>query len=195
MKKILSILLISVILFSCSDSEIRYHIDETTSPTDTLTFLKLDMTPLNGMVYSKYGDNGFYINGKRDGEHKRWYDNGQLRDLGNYDNGNFVNYKGWFENGNQSYDNVPIKDSLYTVKIWFENGQLKNRYTKKGFKKEGEFREWFEDGTLRVISNFKNHLNDGERKQYIKNKDGSLTLSISNYKDGEKIGETIWEDL
>ena len=193
--KQISILLISVILFSCSDSEIRYQIDETTSPTDTLTFLKLDMTPLNGMVYSKYGDNGFYINGKRDGEHKRWYDNGQLSDLGNYDNGIFVNCKSWFKNGNQYLENIPIKDSLYTVKIWFENGQLKNRYTKKGWKKEGEFREWFEDGTLRVISNFKNHLNDGERKQYIKNKDGSLTLSISNYKDGEKIGETIWEDL
>lgn len=195
MKQIL-ILIISVILFSCSDSEIRYHIDETTSPTDTLTFLKLDMTPLNGMVYSKYGDNGFYINGKRDGEHKRWYDNGQLRDLGNYDNGNFVNYKGWFENGNQYIHNVPIKDSFYEVSIWFESGQLKQKYSKKGlFVKEGEFREWFEDGNLRTEHNYRNNKLNGEWKQYYKEDDGSYSMSISNYKDNEQIGETIYTDL
>lgn len=63
MKKILSILLISVLLFSCSDSEIKYHIDETTSPTDTLTYLKLDTTPLNGIVYCEFGENGKFIKG------------------------------------------------------------------------------------------------------------------------------------
>ena len=46
MKNILSILLVSVILFSCSNGDKRYHIDETTFLTDTLTFLKLDMTQL-----------------------------------------------------------------------------------------------------------------------------------------------------
>ena len=46
MKNILSILLVSVILFSCSNGDKRYHIDETTFPTDTLTFLKSDMTQL-----------------------------------------------------------------------------------------------------------------------------------------------------
>ena len=59
------ILLISVILFSCSNGDERYHIDETTSPTDSLTFLKLDMTPLNGMVYCEFGDNGKFINGRK----------------------------------------------------------------------------------------------------------------------------------
>jgi len=46
MKNILSILLVSVILFSCSNGDTIYHIDETTFLTDTLTFLKLDMTQL-----------------------------------------------------------------------------------------------------------------------------------------------------
>ena len=46
MKNILSILLVSVILFSCSNGDKRYYIDEITSHTDTLTFLKLDMTQL-----------------------------------------------------------------------------------------------------------------------------------------------------
>ena len=77
MKQIL-ILLISVILFSCSDSEIKYHIDEVSFPNDTLTYLKSDMSLLNGVVYSEFGELGKFINGEREGRHKRWYENGQL---------------------------------------------------------------------------------------------------------------------
>ena len=99
MKQIL-ILLISVILFSCSDSEIKYHIDETTSPTDTLTYLKLDMTPLNGVVYCEFGENGKYINGKEEGLSKWWDENGQLREETNYKDGkkDGLSQK-WFKNG------------------------------------------------------------------------------------------------
>jgi len=194
MKQIL-ILLISVILFSCSDNEIRYHINKTTSPTDTLTYLKSDMTPLNGMVYCKYGDNGFYINGKKDGEHKRWYDNGQLKNLGNYDNGLFINYQSWFENGNKEIYNVPKKDTLYEVSIWFESGQLKQRFYCKNLKKGGEFREWFEDGHLRTIHNYRDNKLNGEWKQYYKKDDVIYQMSISNCKDNKFIGETIYIDL
>ena len=205
MKKILSILLVSVILFSCSDSEIRYHIDETTSPTDTLTFLKLDMTPLNGMVYCEFGDNGFYINGKRDGEHKRWYDNGQLRDLGNYDNGIFVNYKGWFENGNQYIHNVPIKDSISEVMEWYESGQLKTKYNKNGWVKEGEYKEWYENGNVRLISNYKNNKLDGFYKYSFDESGDYITFNYKNdikdgineyYRPNKVINKTItlWEN-
>ena len=64
MKRIfkISILLISVILFSCSNGNKRYHIDETTSSSDTITYLKSDMSLLNGIVYSEFGENGKYIN-------------------------------------------------------------------------------------------------------------------------------------
>ena len=174
MKQIL-ILLISVILFSCSDNEIRYHIDETTSPTDTLRYLKLDMKPINGIVYCEFGENGNFINGKSDGE-----------------------YKFWYESGNQQYHHFPINDSLDEVNIWFENGQLKNKYTKKGWKKEGEFRQWYDDGSLQTISNYKDNKEDGEWKQYyryiITNGYGdTFTMSTTNYKDGKKIGESIVE--
>lgn len=194
MKQIL-ILLISVILFSCSDNEIRYHIDKTTSPTDTLTYLKSDMSLLNGIVYSEFGENGKYINGKKDGEHKSWYDNGQLKSLGNYDNGLFINYQSWFENGNKEIYNVPKKDTLYEVSIWFESGQLKQRFYCKNLKIEGEFREWFEDGHLRTIHNYRDNKLNGEWKQYYKEDDVIYQMSISNWKDNKIIGETIYTDL
>ena len=64
MKQIL-ILLISVILFSCLNGDKRYHKDETVSTNDTLTYLKSDMKPLNGIVFCEFGENGKYINGKK----------------------------------------------------------------------------------------------------------------------------------
>ena len=82
--KQLSILVISVILFSCSESEIRYHIDEVSFPNDTLTYLKSDMTLLNGVVYSEFGELGKFINGEREGRHKWWYENGQLKEVSNW---------------------------------------------------------------------------------------------------------------
>ena len=64
-EKILSILLISIILFSCSDGEIRYHIDEVSFPNDDLTYIKKDMSLLNGVVYSEFGELGRYVEGKK----------------------------------------------------------------------------------------------------------------------------------
>ena len=85
MKRILSLLIISV-LIGCT-SKNRYHIDEITNPTDTLCFLKKDMSLVNGIVYNEFGDLGLFINGQRDGLHKIWYDNGQLKYEGNFING------------------------------------------------------------------------------------------------------------
>ena len=49
------------------------HIDEVSFPNDTLTYLKSDMSLLNGVVYSELGELGEFINGEREGRHKRWY--------------------------------------------------------------------------------------------------------------------------
>ncbi len=58
MKKLL-LLLLCVPLIGLGQN--RYHIDEVTSPNDTLTYLKHDMSLLNGIVYSEFGDLGMYV--------------------------------------------------------------------------------------------------------------------------------------
>ena len=70
MKKLI-LLLIVCLLIGCT-SEKRYHIDEITNPTDTLCYLKSDMSLLNGMVYNEFGDVGMFKNGKRDIFYKEW---------------------------------------------------------------------------------------------------------------------------
>jgi antitoxin component YwqK of YwqJK toxin-antitoxin module len=197
--KQLTILLISVILFSCSNGDKRYHIDETTSPTDTLTFLKLDMTPLNGVVYSEFGENGKYTNGKKDGIHKQWYEdgqlkfegiyiygkndgeykewfgNGQLRSVKNYDSGNLIDSQIWNEDGGKHSSNSPINDSINNMKIWYENGRLMKSFNLNISK----------TNYLLSINSINFIHFEGEYKMW--NEDGEV-YSIINYKNGVKNG-------
>ena len=127
MKKITHLLLLSIILFSCSNGSKKYSIDETTSPSDTITYLKSTMEPLNGIIVCEFGENGKYINGKKEGVHKEWYDNGQISSELEYENGKrtFKNYmKLWFDNGQLMYDGKYNVDKEYE-REYFYDGQLK----------------------------------------------------------------------
>ena len=121
MNKILSLLIISLFI-SCSQN--RYHIDETTNPTDTLCYLKSDMSLLNGVVYNEFGDIGLFKNGKREGLNKIWYDDGQIMSKRKYKNGKWVGlHKVWYENGQLKFEGSfkeGVIDGLR--KIWYENG-------------------------------------------------------------------------
>jgi antitoxin component YwqK of YwqJK toxin-antitoxin module len=182
MKQIL-ILLISVILFSCSDNEIRYHIDETTSPTDTLTYLKSDMSLLNGVMYCEFGDLGSYKNGRMDGIQKNYYwnENGQLKHEGNLKDGK--------------------KDGLQ--RSWYENGQLEYEKNYTDGKEDGLFKFWYDDGQLLFEGNYINGLRDGIHMNWYENgqlfilskwKEGILYGKTERYKEtGEKLPYTIQE--
>ena len=127
MKKITHLLLLSIILFSCSNGSKKYSIDETTSTSDTITYLKSTMEPLNGIIVCEFGENGKYINGKKEGVHKEWYDNGQISSELEYENGKrtYKNYmKLWFDNGQLMYDGKYNGDKQYE-REYFYDGQLK----------------------------------------------------------------------
>ena len=134
--KQLSILFLSVILFSCSDGDKRYHIDETTSPSDTLTYLKSDMSLLNGVVYSEFGENGRYINGKKDGIHKEWYESGQIKSELEFEKGKsvFKKYtKYWYDDGQLMLDGKYDGDQQYS-KMFYWTGKLKYELIYEGEK-------------------------------------------------------------
>ena len=133
MKKLL-LLLLCVPLIGLGQN--RYHIDEVTSPNDTLTYLKHDMSLLNGIVYSEFGDLGMYVYGKEEGLHKRWFEDGQLWTESNYKEGEKEGlHKRWYENGQLGYEGY-ISDGNWwmSMKSYYENGQLK-RYSKDGLVK------------------------------------------------------------
>ncbi len=134
MKKLL-LLLLCVPLIGVGQN--RYHIDEVTWPNDTIAYLKHDMSLLNGVVYCEFGELGNFIGGKRNDEHKRWYENGQLKFEGNF--------KDDKEDGLQRH--------------WYENGQLKYEGNYKDGKKDGLWRVWYKNGQLKYERNYK----DGKR--------------------------------
>ena len=104
MKKILLVVLVSVLLFSCSEKEIkRYHVDEIVSPQDSLIYLKKYMSLITGVVCDS--SRGSIIlefnvkNGLKVGNYRQWY-KGQLEKRLNFKKGYRDGlYQEWYENG------------------------------------------------------------------------------------------------
>jgi antitoxin component YwqK of YwqJK toxin-antitoxin module len=157
MKKLISLLIFCVIVGCISNN--RYHIDEVTNPTDTLYYLKSDMSLLNGVVYNEFGDVGLFKNGKPNGLIKTWYKNGQLELERNYTDGEL--------NG--------------LLKVWYENGQLKSEVNYKDDKFDGLTKTWYENGQLE----FERNYTDGELNGLLKWwKENGQLISKVNYDNG-----------
>ena len=75
MKQLLTIVFIGLVLGGHGQNRSE---DEVVCSNDSITYLKIDMEPVNGVVYCEFGDKGKYINGKPEGLHEDWYENGQL---------------------------------------------------------------------------------------------------------------------
>ena len=131
MKKLL-LLLLCVPLIGFGQN--KYHNDEVTSfnfHSDSLRYLKKDMSLLNGIVYDNYDNFQLaseytYEEGKRNGISKEWFDNGQLWYEGNYKHGKQEGLiRNWYYNGQLTYEEN-MKDGKHDglSKGWYRNGQL-----------------------------------------------------------------------
>ena len=94
---------------------------------------------------------------ERDGLYKKWYENKQLCEEGNYKEGERDGlWKGWYENG-QLQSEVSFKegeeDGLW--KIYYENGQLKKEETYNNGKNVGLWKGWHENGQMEFERNYK----------------------------------------
>ena len=112
MKKLLSILLVSVLLIGCSTELKRYPIEDIILK-NKLFYLENDMSLLNGVVNSEFGEVGRFIEGKSEGIHKYWYKNGLLELEENYKDGKYEGlYRGWCENGQLKYEGTYINGEV-----------------------------------------------------------------------------------
>lgn len=130
----------------------RYHVDKTTFALyDTVVNLKHDMKPINGLLYCDNGDMGIYVNGKEDGLHRYWYDNGQLWYENNFKDCQLHGVqRGWHEDGRLYYETNWKHGKKYGLhRQWYENGQLKYEVNYKENKKEGRFRYWDKYGNIK----------------------------------------------
>ena len=124
MKKLLLILLCLPMI---GLSQVEYHRDETVTPTNSiLTYFKSSMEVFTGdIIYDtlKNGQRRYecqYRNGKKHGLKREWYENGQLREQHEYEDGINLTRTEWHDNGN-------MKDLYKENKRtrWYKNSNLK----------------------------------------------------------------------
>jgi|TARA_B110000211_G_C13527974_1_gene313794 antitoxin component YwqK of YwqJK toxin-antitoxin module len=104
MKKILSILLVSVLLIGCSEDRVLIDV-LINKGTEESSLMYSEKGLFNGIGYDVFSDGQLKLeenfkDGKRNGEYKKWYDNGKLIMVINYKDGELDGlFKKWDENG------------------------------------------------------------------------------------------------
>lgn len=100
-------------------------------------------------IHSKEG----YWQGRAEGIHRKWYENGQLAEQRTYHR-NHKNglHKGWWPNGIPKFDYRFSEDvATGTHHEWFENGQMYSlsTYNNEG-QPEGKQQMWYVDGQIKA---------------------------------------------
>lgn len=101
---------------------------------------------------------------REQGDFKRWYGNGQLKEHTTYKDGKIIG----------------------EASSWFENGQLKEQITYKDGERQGETRNWYESGQLNSSVHYVDSQRDGKTQYW--DMEGKLS-SECTYKAGERIGD------
>ena len=180
MKKLLSILLLSISLIGCSKLsksfynginklasvvtlEERVLYDELTNKgTGEKPIMYFEGALFNGVGFGVNPDGQLifesrFKNGVLDGLEKLWYENGQLQLASNYKDGEYDGLvKSWYDNG-QLWHEANYKDGerIGLYKLWHSNGQLEWEENYKDGKKDGLLKTWDENGQLELEVNYK----------------------------------------
>ncbi|TCP24677.1 antitoxin component YwqK of YwqJK toxin-antitoxin module [Tenacibaculum skagerrakense] len=129
-------------------------------------------------------------NGKRDGIWRKFYDNGDIRYEGEFQNGKEIGTFTFYNQGSSYPSIVKIfskKSDTATVKF-FNKSRVKTTGKMVGKKRVGKWIYYFEDGK-RVFSeeNYKDGLLNGVVKNFYDN--GNVTEE-THYKEGKKHGSS-----
>jgi len=180
MKNILSILLVSMILFGCGEN--RVLIDELMNKgTDTNPILYYESKLFNGTGYDIYPSGqlkyeGNYKDGKKHGLSKSYHPPEQPWD----DEDVFTD-----DSGHVHWSGPATEDDLEENLQDYPKGQLEYEGNYKEGKEEGVHKQWHQDGQLYSEGNYKEGKQEGLWEWWYQN--GSIWRE-ENYKDGKKEG-------
>ena len=130
----------------------------------------------------------FDVNEKQTGEWKKYYENGKLYHVVNYENGVFKGeWKFYDENGKLT--NILHSENGLSENF-DENGKLWciGKY-KNGIDKIGEWKYYFPNGLTKRIENYKDGKLNGEYKSYEYNNGKVYIYSKGKYENGKEVGE------
>ena len=148
-----------------------------------------------GVEYKIKKDNllvfkGEYLNGKRNGKGREYYDNNNLKYQGEYKEGKIWNGKGYDINGKLEFEvkngNGKVKEYKSDEKLLFEGEYLKGE-------RNGNGKEYNNNGELLFEGEYLNDKKNGKAKEYGNINDAELRFE-GFYKEGEKWnGKSYWE--
>lgn len=230
MKKSLLFLLICINCFAFAEAEIDFEVSKFCylQPNvqirgDVFYFPNQDLgiTAKSLCVYKdnfgQYSSKGSLMNGKKDGEWKYWYKNGQVKEEVIYKNGQWDGQsKTWYKNG-QKKSEIFYKNNLLSgpltlwyengqrritadfnelraglVTAWYENGKMKTRgfldFDKKPPIKEGLYNTWFENGNKQSQGLYRSNNKEFNWIYYYPN---GQKRREGDYASDKKIGK--WE--
>ena len=150
MKKLLSILLLSISLIGYSQERVLYS-ELTEKGTGNSQTKYFEGALFNGVGFS-------------------FHSNGQLDSEGNYKDGKLVGFKRWYSNGQLQYEfNYKDGQEDGLSKAWFEDGQLEYESNFKDGELDGLIKWWYENGQLQYERNYKDGELDGLAKTWYDN--------------------------
>lgn len=165
------------------------------SPTNSLVVKNVRVVTSESLPYSigstdpiMHNEQGSYLNNKRHGYWKFFYNDGKVRSERLYHSGIMVDkWKYYFNNGNVQYD-AEYDSNGNKSGIWSEyyaNGRLKQRGRFDKNSRTGEWLQYYGSGKLQSTCNFQNDRLHGEIIVYHLN--GAIQSKgfyVNNQKDG-----------
>ena len=125
---------------------------------------------------------GEYLNGKRNGKGKEYYNNGNLKFEGEYLNGKIWNGKGYNIDGKMEFE---IKEGKGTIKIYdYIEGQLEYEGEYLNGERNGKGKEYFNNDTIKFEGEYLNGKRNGYGKEYY--------FSNKILFEGEYLNGKIW---
>jgi len=223
MKKLLLILLCLPLLFSCGGGKKskEYRISSVTIEpniltvfkedeivtNEHLTYLKFDMSLINGVVYKVNLTNDtlietYYTDGERY-RVKTYFEGTKQLHFDTYMKNNMLEgkYKMYYKNGQLAVSatfiipNLPFakKESVLhnDYREWYENGNEKTITNWVYGKLDGQFIEFYKNGQIAEIGMFINDKLDGVYQIFYKN--GELKKK-TGFKEGKEVYSHCWDE-
>jgi antitoxin component YwqK of YwqJK toxin-antitoxin module len=114
--------------------------------------------PFNGLLktfdeVNQTNDKAEYVDGKKEGEEKKWFLNDSLAEIRFYDKGLKIGvHKAWWENRQQKFELPFNYEGVYngTVKEWYDNGQLVKEFNYDNGNESGTQKMWQSNGNIRA---------------------------------------------
>lgn len=159
MKKI-GYILFYICIFSCNKIEEKQLIlfAENTHLITKNGVLFYNDLPYNGIIktfdeVNQTNNTAHYLNGKKDGEERKFFQNESLAEIRFYKTGKKIGtHKSWFENGQQKFEYPYSKKGFYngTLKEWYANGQQVKEFNYVEGKESGTQKMWLSNGNIRA---------------------------------------------